>query len=68
MSHTLVPEQDSPYESLDESSGDSSEMDSEDTQSGGSSPLSPDLEEQGNGLTWRVFEPSEFALYVPQFR
>ena len=63
-----VPEQDSPYESQDESSGDSSDMDSEDTQSGGSSPLSSDLDEQGSGLTWRTFGPSEFAHRVPQFR
>ena len=68
--HTEVPEQDSPYESLDESSGDSSEMDSEETQSGNSSPLSPDLEEQGSGLTvtWTMFGPAEFALPIPQFR
>ena len=63
-----VPEQDSPYESQDESSGDSGDMDSEDTQSGGSSPLSSDLDEQGSGLTWRTFGPSEFAHRVPQFR
>ena len=64
----LVPEQDSPYESPDESSGDSSEIGNEETQSGGSSPLSPDLDEQGSGLTWRMFGPSGFALHVPQFR
>ena len=64
----LVPEQDSPYESLDESSGDSSEMNSEETQSGRSSPLSPDLEEQGSSFAWTMFGPSEFALpvYGPQ--
>ena len=62
-----VPEQDSPYESLDESSGDSGDMDSEETRSGSSSPLSPDLEEEGSGLTWSMFGPA-FARHVPQFR
>ena len=68
--HTEVPERDSSYESLDESSGDSSDMDSEDTQSGGSSPLSSDLDEQGSGLTvtWTMFGPAEFALPIPQFQ
>ena len=44
-------------------------MGSEETQSGSSSPQSPNLEKQGSGLTWSMFGPSEFALsrYVTRF-
>lgn len=47
----IAPEQDLLCDSQEESSGDSSEMNSEDTQSRGSSPLSYDLNEQGHSLT-----------------
>ena len=67
--HTfLVPKQDSPYKSQDESSGDSGDVDSEDTQSGGSSPLSPDLDEQGSGLHGGCVDRRSSHCMVPQFR
>ena len=59
--HMYIPEQDSPSDSQDESSGDSSDgMESEGI-GGGSSPLSYGWGEQGSGFIWRSFGPSEFA-------